>query len=124
MAEAPETKSLSRRSFGKRALFATAAAVAAPLSGVTSAQGTDEAFEHTHGLSEESIARMHARYENVLREYGSRLDDAQKKHVRAILVENERMLAPVLSFKLENGDPPADVLKFPEAAHDGGPDAV
>lgn len=123
MADVSEPKSLSRRSFGKGALYATAAAVAAPLSNVASAQGSDESFEHSHGLSEESVARMRARYENVVREYGSRLNDEQRKHVRRILVENERMLAPILAFKLENGDAPVDVLKFPETAHNGGPDA-
>lgn len=123
MADNPEAKPLSRRSFGKGAFLVTAAAVAAPLSNVASAQGSAASFEHTNGLSEEAISRARARYENLLREYGSRLNDAQRKHVRAILVENERMLAPILAFKLENGDPPADVLKFPEAVRHGGSDA-
>jgi hypothetical protein len=42
--------------------------------------------------------------------------------LRRILTYNERMLASVRSFPLENGDPPASVLRvsFSEAAQKSG----
>ena len=119
MADKPGSAPFSRRSFGKQVLFATAA-IAAPTT-IAATEPQDEPFEHTHGLSEAALDKIRERYRNIERQYGSRLTAEQKKHVRQILVENERMLAPIMSFPLENGDPPADVLKF--SSEPGGPDA-
>jgi hypothetical protein len=91
-------------------LFATAA-IATPPS-IAASEPQDEPFEHTHGLSEAALDKARERYRNIERQYGSRLTAEQKKHVRQILLENERMLAPVMAFPLENGDAPTDVLKL------------
>lgn len=123
MADIPESVSLSRRSFGKGALLATAAAVTVAFDSSVEAQNVDNSFPHSPGLSPDVVDRMKARYDNIIREYGSRLSTKQRKHVRQILAENERMLAPVMAFPLNNGAAPADVLKFPEAAEQGDTDA-
>ena len=47
-----------------------------------------------------------------MRQYGSRLSPDQVKQLRKVLTDNERMLATVRSFPLENGDTPASVLKI------------
>jgi hypothetical protein len=119
VAHNPRSASVSRRSFGKQVLFATAA-VAAPIT-VIASEVEDELFEHAHGLSEAAIEKLRARYHEIERKYGLRITAEQKKHVREILVENERMLAPIMAFSLENGDPPADVLEL--ASETGEPDA-
>ncbi len=92
----------SRRSFGKQAV---AAAVTA---GASRSAGAAETTPETQEID--------ARMANILRLYGDRLSDDQRKLLRRVLTENERMLARVRTFSLENADPPASVLKlFPAA---------
>jgi hypothetical protein len=49
---------------------------------------------------------------NIIRKYGDRLSEEQRKHLGKILAYNEAMLAPVRAFALQNGDPSATVLKL------------
>lgn len=65
-------------------------------------------------LSEAESGEVEARYNEAMRKYGSRLDDAQKQRIRGILTTNERMMSRVREFPLENGDTPATVLKVTE----------
>ncbi|HEX2663436.1 MAG TPA: hypothetical protein VHM93_11445, partial [Candidatus Acidoferrum sp.] len=43
--------------------------------------------------------------------YGSRLSHEERLHLQKILVYNEKMLASVRAFSVENGDSPASVFK-------------
>ena len=56
-------------------------------------------------------AEVEAKLANILRKYGSRLSQEERVHLHKILVYNEKMLASVRAFSLENGDPPASVFK-------------
>ena len=55
---------------------------------------------------------VEAKLANIIRKYGERLSEEQRKHLRKILAYNETMLAPIRAFTLENGDPPVTVLKL------------
>jgi len=57
------------------------------------------------------MTEVEAKLANIIRKYGSRLNGAQREHLRRILAYNERMLASVRAFPLQNGDPPATVFK-------------
>jgi hypothetical protein len=60
----------------------------------------------------EQTTEVEAKLANVVRKYGSRLSDEQRGHLRRILSYNEKMLASIRAFPLQNGDPPASVLMF------------
>jgi hypothetical protein len=61
-------------------------------------------------LTSEQTEEVEAKLANIVRKYGSRLSEEQRTHLRHILAYNEKMLASVRSFPLQNGDPPASVL--------------
>jgi hypothetical protein len=67
---------------------------------------------HNADLSPEQNAEVDAKLASIVRKYGSRLSDQQREHLRRILSYNEKMLAAVRVFPLQNGDPPASVLMF------------
>ena len=68
------------------------------------------------GLTAEQARAAEAKLADALREFGDRLSDEQRRRLRRILVYNEKMLASVRAFHLENGDPPSSVLKFSDTA--------
>jgi len=92
----------SRRKFGRSAAMMAAAFSAA-------AQQND-----TAALPPEQAGEVEARFAEVIRRYGDRLSEAQRQHVRRILTQNERMLARIREYPLDNGDTPATVLKLAE----------
>jgi hypothetical protein len=63
------------------------------------------------GITPEQAAEVDAKLANIIRKFGSRLSDEQRQHLRRILAYNERMLAGVRAFSVQNGDPPASVLR-------------
>ena len=95
---------VTRRQFGKQAAFASLSAALA----VTPAAGQADAASSSDDIE--------ARYQQVIRRYGEHLSEEQRKRVRKILAYNEKLLAPIRSFPLENGQPAATVLKFYEDA--------
>jgi hypothetical protein len=108
---------ISRRQFGRNAAIAAAATLTAPalLATTTAAAGDappQEKPEPLEGLSPEQTAEVDARLANILRKYGNRFNDDQKARLRRILAQNERLMAPVRAFSLQNGDPPASVLRL------------
>jgi len=123
-----ETKSarISRREFGLDAAIGAAAAAALSLSppsllaarrdpdNISPAIPTGE--QETAGakptLTPEQSRDVEAKLANIIRKYGERLSEEQRKHLRRILAYNETMLAPVRAFALQNGDPPVSVLKL------------
>jgi len=54
---------------------------------------------------------VEARLAGALRDFGSHMSDEKRQRLRRILVYNEKMLASIRTFHLENGDSPATVLK-------------
>jgi len=56
---------------------------------------------------------IECRYQYLVRKWGQRITpEEQKRRLRRILTENERMLEPIRTLQLANGDPPAPVLRF------------
>jgi hypothetical protein len=110
-----ESSAISRRRFGRNAAFAAAASLSAPaLLAVTSAvpaSAQEQTNEPLKGLTPKQTADVDAKLANILRKYGDRFSDEQKKRLRRILAQQQRLLAPVREFALQNGDPPVTVLR-------------
>jgi hypothetical protein len=110
---------ISRREFGRNLAIAGAASLASPglLAGAAASAEATPAQQHKpdqplQGLTPEQDAEVEARLASALNKYGSRLSPEQTKHLRRVLAQNERLLAPVRAFPLQNGDPPASVLRI------------
>ena len=110
---------ISRRRFGRQAAIAAALSISpAKLLGTTqdSSQETIAVAnrqEHSAGGgATEQIPEVEAKLANIVRKFGDRLSTQQRDHLRRILAYNEKMLASVKTFSLQNGDPPASVLKL------------
>ena len=115
---------ISRREFGLDAAVGAVAAAAVSLSppsllaarrdpdniSPTIAAGEQETVNVK--LTREQSRDVEAKLANIIRKYGERLSEEQRKHLRKILAYNETMLAPVRAFALQNGDPPVTVLKL------------
>jgi hypothetical protein len=129
-ARGTETKSvrISRREFGLDAAVGAAAAAAAALSisppSLSNARrapanispaipmGEQETAGAKPTLTPEQSRAVEAKLANIIRKYGERLSEEQRKHLRRILAYDETMLAPIRAFALQNGDPPITVLKL------------
>lgn len=111
---------ISRRDFGWRAAIA-AAITLSPRTLLGSNRNSnqeskpgDKAPDQAGGsLTPEQSQEVEDRLANIVRKYGNRLSGEQRQHLRRILTYNERMLASIRTFSLQNGDPPASVLKLP-----------
>ena len=64
------------------------------------------------GLTSAQTQEVEARLEEILRRCGDRLSEEQRSRLRAVLVENERLLAAIREFPLANDDAPATTLKL------------
>ena len=119
---AGQARKISRRSFGRRAASVAAMALSpAALRHCAMSSNLKTRLEQSasasrdqlnSGLMPEAIADVDAKHANIIRKWGTRLSASQREHLRKILVYNEKMLESVRSFPLENGDPPASVLKL------------
>jgi hypothetical protein len=107
---------ISRRQFGREATIAAAAALSVPAllapHAAAAPAPSQQKPEPLKGLSPEQVAEVDSKLADILLKYGDRFNDGQKAHLRRILAQNERLLAPVRAFRLENGDPPASVLRI------------
>lgn len=92
---------ISRRRFGQRAAL---------LGGLLPAAQAQR--QQGPPLSEGETAEVEARYQESIRRYGARMSDEQKQRIRQILTANERMMAHIREFPLDNGDTPASVLRL------------
>ncbi|MGE5204611.1 MAG: twin-arginine translocation signal domain-containing protein [Chlamydiota bacterium] len=103
---------LTRRQFGKQAACAglATALAATPVLGQAEAPQTSQK-QTAAGENGES------RYLEIIRRYGERLSEEQRRRLRKILAYNEKLLAPIRAFPLENGQPAATVLKFYDDAN-------
>jgi hypothetical protein len=113
-----DTSRISRRDFGRHAAVAAAFALSPGMvlgSNQSSPQESKPRPEiPDRGLTDltaEQNQEVEARLTNIIRKYGNRLSIAQREHLRRILAYNEKMLVSIRAFPLQNGDPPASVLK-------------
>jgi uncharacterized protein YecT (DUF1311 family) len=115
---------ISRRGFAKNAVGVALAAVAQP-SSVARDSGTSDSSDQQSDEADLTLAQIQevdARFNETMRRYGDRLSEKQRRHIRRILVQNQRMLAPIRDFALANGDEPATTLKIRvEKSPAGGP---
>jgi hypothetical protein len=107
------TPTVSRRRFGRDAVLAGALT----LSSASLLKGKENAIDagpapDLLGLEPDQAQDVEAKLSNIIRKYGDRLSFAQREHLRRILAYNEKMLASVRAFSLQNGDPPASVLRI------------
>jgi hypothetical protein len=110
---------LSRRDFGRRAVIGAAvtlssfALLARNIASVQESKpGEKSPDKSSRSLTPDQAQEVEARLANIVRKYGNRLSEEQRQHLRRILTYNERMLASIRTFSLQNGDPPASVLKI------------
>ncbi|MGZ4788693.1 MAG: hypothetical protein ACXVZX_09240 [Terriglobales bacterium] len=112
---------LSRREFAKAAALTTAAAlVPAELiaqqekPGPTTSAKPPEKAPETPKLSEASQAEADLAYETVIRKYGNRFSEEQKKDIKRLVNSQQGTLDKLRAFNVTNGDQPALVFKLPE----------
>ena len=102
-------KTVTRRSF-TAGVAAAAATVLIPGSDALaqSAQPSDAMAK----LSPEARAEVEAKFNDLVRKYGSRLAVEQKTDIHRILAETQDGLEKMRKFVVENGDQPATVLQL------------
>ena len=113
-----DASKISRRNFGRHAA-AVAALSLSPATVLAAPQ--DSRQESLAEAAPEPTQDVEAKLANIIRKYGSRLSGAQREHLRRILIYNEKMLASVRAFSLQNGDPPASVLRVSFAGETATP---
>jgi hypothetical protein len=113
-------KDESRRDFG-RGVAATLAGVTLVPTGLLCAPGAlagdlTELQDQDQGadLSAQARAEIDAKVQNIIARWGDRLSEEQRTRLRATVTRHVRMLETVRAFPLENGDPPAPVLRVLE----------
>jgi hypothetical protein len=110
-----QSSSFSRRLFGKNAMVAAGVTI---LPSVTFAEPSNVSCSvqdlgaKPEGLSDDDWNEVNARYSNLLRVYGNRLSAEEKHRLINILTTNQRMLASIRSFEVQNGDPSACTLRL------------
>jgi len=121
---------ISRREFGFDAAAAAAGALSLSVSPtslraalrdrdkISPAIPSSEQETAAPQLTPEQSRDVEAKLANIIRKYGERLSEEQRKHLRKILAYNETMLAPIRAFALQNGDAPVTVLKLSSAKND------
>jgi hypothetical protein len=109
-----DPKNISRRDFAVSAALATAAVAALPADLLGQEKPAAEAAKaetpQPPKLSAASQAEVEERYAAILRKYGSRLSEEQKKDVHRNLISQQQGLDQVRAFRLENWDEPATVF--------------
>ena len=81
-----------------------------------SASATSSSPVAEEGLSQNEQEEVESRYQNVIRVWGDRLSSEQRERVHRVLVANSRMMQPMRAFQLQNGDPPAEVLRVADVS--------
>ena len=98
---------ISRRGFGRRA----AAAALAPAV-VAAAAPAPQGRGQFPTLPPADQSEVDAKFANVIRQYGERLNEDQRSRVRTVLARHQRMLMRIREFPLDNGDAPATGLRL------------
>lgn len=127
---ATKSSRISRRKFGLDAAAAAAGALSLSVSPtslraalrdrdkISSTISSGEQETAASKLTPEQSRDVEAKLANIMRKYGERLSEEQRKHLRKILAYNETMLAPIRAFALQNGDAPVTVLKLSSGKND------
>ena len=113
---------LSRREFAKAAALTTAA-VMVPVELIAqqekpaSEATKSEASPQTPKLSAQSQAEADLAYETLMRKYGQRVSEEQKRDIKRLVNAQQGALDKLRAFSVINGDEPATVFKpmVPEA---------
>jgi hypothetical protein len=113
---ATPTSAISRREFGRTGIAAAVTLSSSSLLGcntvsVDKSKPADKTSDNGGSLTPDQTQEVEARLTNVIRKFGNRLSEQQRQHLRRILTYNERMLVAIRTFPLQNGDPPASVLR-------------
>jgi hypothetical protein len=111
----PRKSGISRRQFARRAALLSASASIVPAVSVLAdspiAVPAQQAAPAHPNLSPESQAEAEARYQQILSQYGSRLNEEEKVSLREMNLVTQTSLDKVRAYSLENGDAPALYLK-------------
>jgi len=108
---------LGRRQFALGAAAAATTALVHPgdLLAQTAVTGDNSVEAKTRAamakLSAQARAEVEMKVANILRKYGSRLNDEQKADIRRIMAESQEGLEKMRAFPLDNGDQPADTFR-------------
>jgi len=105
---------ISRRQFARRAALLSATASLTPAVNVFAVPAPAAPAQETPGapkLSPASQAEADARYQQILAQYGSRLNADDKAIVKQANATLQESLDHIRAFPLENGDGPALYLK-------------
>jgi hypothetical protein len=107
-------RSFSRRGFGKRAVAAALTGIAYPARGARLQGPLVSSKEQSNepDLTPTQMQEVEAWFNEIIRRYGNRLSDEQRTRLRRVLIQNQRMLAPIRDFPVNNGDAPATTLKL------------
>ncbi|HYX52766.1 MAG TPA: hypothetical protein VE783_04900 [Candidatus Limnocylindrales bacterium] len=118
--------SAGRRRFALGAAATAASTLIAPAEAVVhrahvstptpQAAGGDQSLEQRMKaaiakLSPQAKAEVEAKFANIVRKYGSRLNDEQKLDIRRSLAETQEGLEKMREFAVMNGDEPATVYQ-------------
>lgn len=63
-------------------------------------------------LTPAQMQEVESWFNETVRRYGDRLSDEQRSRIRGVLVQNQRLLAPIRDFPVDNGDTPATTLNL------------
>jgi hypothetical protein len=118
---ASKSARISRREFGLDAAKAAALSLSVLPTSLRAAHSDRDTISSPTAAGEQESAvpkltpeqsrDVEAKLANIIRKYGERLSEEQRKHLRKIVAYNETMLAPIRAFTLQNGDAPVTVLK-------------
>lgn len=113
----PAEGALSRRRFGQLAMMGLAGSAVMPtelLKGGAPASAREPAVQQRKGRPFPAAARaeIEEKLHRIFAEYGDRLSESQKRHMRGIVAYHVQMLDTVRAIPLSNPDAPATVLKL------------
>jgi hypothetical protein len=98
---------LDRREFARRLASGIVLVAATMTAGTADTAPTSTVVQQPPAETTPVPAEVEARWRAIQARYGSRLDEAQKKLIRELLVQQHRALTELRSFPLDNADEPA-----------------
>jgi hypothetical protein len=106
---------ITRRAFALgTAVAATTALVPGAAFGQTASAPAQPQSTPGSKLSPEGQAEVEMKVNEIFRRYGNQLSEEQRADIRKVMAETQSGLEKMRAFALDNGDQPADVLKFTE----------
>lgn len=122
-ANIPRSSKMSRRTFGRKAAGVAAVSLSPlalfgrPAESIAAAPTTPEnpsepRSSRPDGQASGTVETVNLKLSNIIDKYGKRLSEEQRHQLKGILAYNAKMMKGIHSIKLQNGDPPASVLKI------------